>query len=86
MTKVTEFNKPDPEELAVGIRELAVDAHQALNNPLVTDAKLDDLSRRVNELRRATRSACMSEIDRWLHQVQRRIEERWPAVHLTTRA
>ena len=84
--KATEFNKPDPEDLAVRIRELAVEAHQALNNPFETAARMNDLSRRIKELRKAARSACMSEIDRWLHQVQQRVEERWPAVRLTTRA
>lgn len=79
------FNTSDPEALAAKIRELAVDAHHALNNPLVTAAELKELSRRINRLRRATRSARLSEIDRWLHQVQRRVEERWPAASLTTR-
>jgi hypothetical protein len=82
----TESNKPDAEELAASIRELAVDAHQALNDPLVTAAKLNDLSRRIEELRRSARSACLSEIDGWLHQVQRQVDERRPAARLTTRA
>ena len=81
----TESNKPDAEELAARIRELAVDAHHALNDPLVTAARLNDLSRRINELRKAARSARLSAIDRWLHQAQRRVEERWPAARLTTR-
>jgi hypothetical protein len=82
----TEFNKLDAEELATRIRELAVDAHHALNDPLVTPAEMSELSRRVEELRKAARSARLSEIDRWLHQVQRRVEERWAAARLTTRA
>jgi hypothetical protein len=84
--KVTEFDKPDPGELAVRIRGLAIDAHDALNDPLVTAAKVNDLSRRIHELRRAARSARLGEIDRWLHQVQRRVEERWPAARLAPRA
>jgi hypothetical protein len=82
----TESKKPAPQELAVMIRELAVDAHHALNDPLVTAARLADLSRRIKELRKATRSVRLNEIDRWLHQVQRRVEERWPAARLTIRA
>jgi hypothetical protein len=83
---LTESKKPEPQELAVMIRELAVDAHHALNNSLVMAVELKDLSRRINGLRKAARSARLSEIDRWLHQVQRRVEERWPAARLTTRA
>jgi hypothetical protein len=80
-----ESKKTEPQELAVMIRELAVDAHRALQDPFVTAAKLADLSRRIKELRKSTRSARLSEIDCWLHQVQRRVEERWPAARLTTR-
>jgi hypothetical protein len=82
----TESNKPDAEEFAASIRELAVDAHQALNDPLVTTAEVRDLSGRINKLRESARSASLSEIDRWLQQVQRRVEERWPAARRTTRA
>ena len=84
--QVTASNKPDAEELAARIRELAVDAHHALNDPFVTVARLAEQSRRINELRKAARSARLSDIDRWLHQVQRRVEERRPAARLTTRA
>jgi hypothetical protein len=84
--QVTEPNRPDAEELAAGVRALAVDAHDALNDPLVTAATLNHLSRRIEELRRAARSAHLSEIDRWLQQAQRRVEERWPAARPTTRA
>lgn len=82
----TAFDKSDPEALAARIRELAVEVHHALNDPLVTAARLADLSRRIHQLRKAARSARLSEIDRWLHQVERRVEERWPAARLTTRA
>jgi hypothetical protein len=82
----TEINESDPEALAAKIRELAVDANHALNDPFVTAARLADLSRRIKALRKATRSARLSEIDRWLHQVQRRVEERWQAARLTTHA
>ena len=84
--QVAEFKKPDAEELASRIRALAVDARDALNDPFVTVARLAELSRRINELRKAARSARLSDIDRWLHQVQRRVEERRPAARLTTRA
>ncbi len=84
--QVTESNKPDAEELAARIRELAIDAHHALNDRFVTAARLADLSRRITWLRKGARSARLGEIDRWLHQVKRRVEERWPAARLTTRA
>jgi hypothetical protein len=85
-TTPTEFKEPELEELPVMIRELAVDAHRALKNPLVTAAEMSDLSRRIDALRKAARSACLSEIDRWLQQVQRRVDERRQTARLTTRA
>lgn len=81
----TGFNRSDPAALAARIRELAVEVHRALNDPFVPAVTLAGLSRRIKELRKATRSTRLSEIDRWLHQVQRRVEERWPAARLTTR-
>jgi hypothetical protein len=82
----TEFNRSDPAALAARLRELAFDAHRALNDPLVTTVEVGDLSRRINNLRESARSAGLSEIDRWLQQAQRRVEERWPAARPTTRA
>jgi hypothetical protein len=52
----------------------------------VTAGKLDELSRRIEGLRRSARSARLGEIDGWLHQVQRQVEGRRPAARLTTRA
>jgi hypothetical protein len=76
----------EPEQLAERIRKLVIDSHHAVNNPFVTATKMNDLSREIHELRKAARTACMSEIDCWLHRLQRQVEERFPAVRLTTRA
>jgi hypothetical protein len=84
--KASEFKKLDPEELAERIRKLAIDTHHALNNPFVTAARIDELSRRIHELRKEARAACLSQIDCWLHHVQRQVENRWPVARLSTRA
>jgi hypothetical protein len=84
--KVLEIRKLAPEELAERIRKLAIDTHHALNDPFVTATRIDELSRRIHELRKEARAACLSQIDCWLHQVQRQVENRWPGVRLTTRA
>ncbi len=83
---VSERKRLEPEQLAKRIRKLAVDSHHAVKSPYLTAAKVTDLSREILELRNEARAASMSEIDCWLHQVQRQIEARWPAVRLTTRA
>ena len=73
--KVAKIKKVDPEELAARIRRLALDSHHAMRNPFVTAAKRDELSREIRELRKAARAAYLSEIDCWLHQFQRQVEE-----------
>jgi hypothetical protein len=72
--KTSEFKKLAPEELAERIRKLAIDTHHALNNPFVTAARIDELSRQIHELRKEASAACLSQIDCWLHQVQRQVE------------
>jgi hypothetical protein len=63
---------------------VAIDSHHAVKTPFVTVAKINDLSREIHELRKAARAAYMNEIDFWLHQLQRQVEERRRAVDLTT--
>jgi formiminotetrahydrofolate cyclodeaminase len=82
---VSEVNKMEPEQLAQRIRKLALDSHHAMKGPYVTAAKMKDLSSEIRELRKEARASSLSEIDCWLHHVQRQIEARWPAVRLTTR-
>ena len=80
--RADEIKKLDPAELAARIRKLAIETHHALNNQLVTAAKIDELSHQIHELRREARAACLSQIDRWLHNVQRQVENRWHAGRL----
>jgi hypothetical protein len=81
--KASELKKVNPEQLAARIRKLALDSHHAMRNPFVTAAKLDELSREIRDLRKAARAAYLSEIECWLHNVQRQVEKRLPVVHLT---
>lgn len=83
--KVSERKMVEPEQLARRIRKLAIDSHQAVKNPFVTAAKLDDLCREIRELRRVARAGYLSDIECWLQNVQRQVENRCPAVRLTTR-
>jgi hypothetical protein len=82
---VSERKKVEPEQLARRIRKLAIDSHNAVKNPFVTAAKLDELYREIHELRRVARAGYMSEIECWLQNVQRQVENRCPAVRLTSR-
>ena len=82
--KVAKIKKLNPEELAARIRKVAIDSHHAVKNPFVTAAKMNELFREIHELRKAARAAYMSEIDCWLHQLQRQVEDRRRAVGLTT--
>lgn len=64
----------DPEQLAAGIRRVAIDAHQALHNPFVTATRMNELFRQIRELRMAARASSLSEIDCWLDRLQRQVE------------
>ena len=56
----------DPAELATRLRQLALDVHRVLNDPLATTGELVELSRCIDELRRQARVSHFREIDRWL--------------------
>ena len=83
---VSASSKIEPEQLAKRIRKLALDSHHAVKSPYVTAARMKELSREIHELRKEARASSLSEIDCWLHHVQRQVEAHWPAVRLTTRA
>ncbi len=55
-----------PAELAVRVRQLALDAHRVLKDPSATSGELVELSRKIDDLRRSCPSLSSRQIEHWL--------------------
>jgi len=66
----------DPGQFASSIRQLALDAHRVLNDPLSRRDQLEELSSRIDVLRRSSPVDWTSGMNRWLRSVEEMIDSR----------
>jgi hypothetical protein len=66
----------DPAEIAHGVRQIALDLHQALKKPNLSFGELLELQRRIDQMRRHTAGTQLTALDRWLDQSRAVIQTR----------